>query len=83
MAVFVTCGFDTPYGFGDLDTISEAARPTDPAVWKEADKTAVTGSHLFGSMMNGFDWNLCTSVNACASRSAWKSLRCEHGWLQY
>jgi hypothetical protein len=58
MAVFVTCGFDTPYGFGDLDTISEAARPTDPAVWKEADKTAVTGSHLFGSMMNGFDRNL-------------------------
>ena len=32
VAVFVSCGFDTPYGFRGLDTISEAARPTDPAV---------------------------------------------------
>lgn len=83
MARFVSCGFDAPHACRGLDTISEAARPNDPAVSKEADKTAVTGSHLFGSMMNGFGRNLYPLVSGRASRSAWKSLRCEHGWLQY
>lgn len=57
-AVFASCAFDGPHACRGLDTISEAARPNDPAVSKEADKTAVTGSHLFGSMINGFDRNL-------------------------
>jgi len=83
MAVFVSCGFDASYASRGLDTISEAARPNDPAVSKEAERTAVTGSHLFGSMINGFGRNLFLLVSMYASKSAWADLRCEHGRLQY
>lgn len=80
---FASCDFDTPLACRGLDTISEAARPNDPAVSKEADKTAVTGSHLFGSMMKGFGRNLLLSVSTYTSKSVLKDLRREIGWFQY
>ena len=69
-AAFASCEPDTPFACRGLDTISEAARPNDPAVSKEADKTAVTGSHLFGSMINGFGRNLSLAVSTHLLESA-------------
>lgn len=83
VATFASCRFDTSFACRGLETISEAARPNDPAVSKEADKTAVTGSHLFGSIMNGFGRNLSLSISSHTSNPAWKNLRCEHRGLQY
>jgi hypothetical protein len=47
---FSSCAFEVLYACRDPDTTSAAARPTDPAVSNDADKTAVMGSHLLGSM---------------------------------
>ena len=69
VAASVSCDFNTPFACRGLETISEAARPNDPAVSKEADKTAVTGSHLLGSMMNGFGRNLSRSVSTSVLES--------------
>ena len=68
-ASFTSCDFDTPFACRGLKTISEAARPNDPAVSKEADRTAVTGSHLLGSMMNGFGRNLSRRVSTPVPQS--------------
>ena len=68
-AAFVSCDFNTPFACRGLETISEAARPNDPAVSKEADRTAVTGSHLLGSMMNGFGRNLSRRVSTPVPQS--------------
>ena len=83
VAAFASCDFGTAFACRGLDTISEAARPNDPAVSKEADKTAVIGSHLFGSMINGFDRNLDHLVSIYTSKFSWKDSRCEHGRLKY
>jgi hypothetical protein len=83
MAVFESCALNASCVSRDRETTSEAARPNDPAVSKEADKTAVTGSHLFGSMRNGFDRNLAHLVSTCMSETTRKNLRCEHSWFQY
>jgi hypothetical protein len=42
-----------------------AARPTDLAVSKEADRIAVMGSHLLSSMWNSPDWKLVLLVSRC------------------
>jgi len=81
MFVSASVALNPPCAWRGLETISEAARPKDPAVSKEADKIAVTGSHLIGSMRNGFDRNLAHLVSTCMSETTWKNLRCEHSWF--
>lgn len=61
------CAFDALDIWRASETTSTAARPNEPAVSKEADKIAVMGSHLLGSMWNGLGRKLVLSVSIHAS----------------
>ena len=62
------CAFDALDVCRASDSVSAAARPNDPAVSKEADRTAVMGSHLFGSMWKGLGRKLIDCVSEDGER---------------